>query len=152
MTTTRTIEAFDGVLAADGAAAAVAYLNHGVPHRYTAAYRIDGDVLHNVLLHDKQGQVRPEFLAAVPMADSFCQFVLRDGVFSTDDSALDVRLEGHPYQGVMICYHGVPVMSSRGELWGTLCHFDVSPIELPDAEFELLQLAARSLPAYLAGT
>ncbi|KQP23248.1 hypothetical protein ASF43_05090 [Pseudorhodoferax sp. Leaf267] len=140
------------MLASSGAAAAIAYLNGGVPHRYTAACRIDGDVLHNVLLHDKQGRIRPEALAAVPMRDSFCQFVLRDAVLCTDDAAADMRLDGHACQGVAICYHGVPVMSSRGELWGTLCHFDTVPIELSDEEFELLQRAARSFPAYLAGT
>lgn len=55
-----------------------------------------------MLLHDKAGEIRPELLAEVSMADSFCQFVLRDGVFRTDDSASDARLKGHPYQGVVV--------------------------------------------------
>ncbi len=142
-------DSFDAVLKASGAAAALAYLNGGVPHRYTAVYQLDGDRLRNVHLYDKAGEMRPEFLAEVPMATSFCQFVLRDGVFCTDDSAGDARLDGHPYQGVMVSYHGVPLLDDRSELWGTLCHFDTQPLVLSDAAFALLQRAARRLPAYL---
>lgn len=49
----------------------------------------------------------------------------------------------------MVCYHGVPVLGSAGELWGTLCHFDVQELTISDAEFELLQHAAKLLPSYL---
>jgi GAF domain-containing protein len=93
--------------------------------------------------------VVPEFLKVVPFEHSFCQFVLRDGIFLTSDSAADRRLDGHPYQGVMVTYHGVPLLDNPGELFGTMCHFDVVSYELPDAELELLRLAARELPRYL---
>jgi len=149
MTAVRSSEVFSETLHARGTEAAIAYLNAGVPHRYTAVYRLDGQILRNVILHDKAGEMRPEFLESVAMADSFCQFVLRDGVFRTDDSAKDTRLDGHPYQGVMVCYHGVPLMDNKGDLWGTLCHFDVQQLGLADDEFDLLQRAARRLPAYL---
>lgn len=59
------------------------------------------------------------------------------------------RLDGHKYQGVMACYHGVPLLSGVGALWGTLCHFDVVQRLLSDAEFDLLQSGARSLPGHL---
>ena len=113
-------------------AQALAFLNEGVPHRYTAAYRIRESIFENVALHDKKGEVRPDFLAAVPFEASFCQFVLRDGVFMTEDSARDGRLDGHPYQGVMISYHGVPIAETREHVVGTLCHFDVTELGLPD--------------------
>jgi hypothetical protein len=121
-----------------GVEAALAFLNAKVAHRYTAAYRVDGGMLRNVALHDKEGEVRPEFLAVVPFESSFCQFVLRDGSFRTDNSGTDARLDGHPYQGVMVCYHGVPLVDDAGELLGTLCHFDVVEHGLPEADFELL--------------
>ena len=57
---------FVSTLTAQGPAAAVAWLNAGVPHRYTAVYRVDGGMLRNVLLHDKRGEMRPAFLAEVP--------------------------------------------------------------------------------------
>ncbi len=145
----RDFTTFSSTLNDQGAAAALAYLNEAVPHRYTAAYRVEGDMLRNVFLHDKKGEVRPEFLAVVPLETSFCQFVLRDGSFRTEDSARDSRLDGHPYQGVMVCYHGVPLIDGDGELVGTLCHFDVTQLGLPDGEYELLEQAGRALPAFL---
>ncbi|BDT67678.1 hypothetical protein os1_18560 [Comamonadaceae bacterium OS-1] len=140
MHTTRSLAALSSILETRGAAAAIQHLNAGVAHRFTAVYR---------LLCDKLGEIRPAFLAEVPLATSFCQFVLRDGAFQTSNSGTDHRLDGHPYQGVMVCYHGVPLLSASGELWGTLCHFDVQELTLPDAEFELLQQAAQLLPGYL---
>lgn len=145
----RDLATFSSVLGTRGPEAALAYLNEAVPHRYTAAYRVDGARLVNVFLHDKQGAMRPEFLAVVPFETSFCQFVLRDGLFRTDDSSADARLDGHPYQGVMVCYHGVPLIDAAGQLVGTLCHFDVSAHGLSDIEFELLQGAARVLASFL---
>jgi hypothetical protein len=44
------------------------------------------------MLYDKAGEVRPDFLAEVPFETSFCQFVIRDGYFTTSDSAVDLRL------------------------------------------------------------
>ena len=149
MSSKRDFKFLSTLLTAQGPEAALAYLNEGVPHRYSAVYRVDDAILRNVLLHDKQGEVRPEFLAEVPFESSFCQFVLRDGAFRTDDSGSDSRLDGHPYQGVMVCYHGVPLIDNADRLVGTLCHFDVAPHGLSDAEFELLQKAGRVFPGYL---
>ena len=125
------------------------YLNDGVPHRYTAVYRFEGEVLRNVLLYDKRGQMRPDYLIAVPFKQSFCQFVLRDRAFRTDDSAQDERLAGNPYRGVVVSYHSVPVVNEHRALWGTMSHFDMSSHPLADAEFELLERAARVLSSYI---
>lgn len=143
------LDDFSEVLSTSGIAEALRVLNGGVPHRYTAVYEIRGSVLVNLFLHDKAGEVRPEFLAEVPLNHSFCQFVLREGCFLTQDSAQDRRLDGHPYQGVMVTYHGVPLMGDTGELIGTLCHFDVEARGLSDLEFKRLQKAARLLPSYV---
>ncbi|MDO9406191.1 MAG: GAF domain-containing protein [Polaromonas sp.] len=152
MTTPR-LQQFSSTLDSSGLAAALAVLNGGVAHRYTALYQLQGGLLRNLELHDKQNEVRPEFLLEVPLETSFCQFVLRDGLFRTSDSGGDSRLDGHPYQGVMVSYHGVPLVDSSGGVLGTLCHFDVEALDLSDTEFELLQQAAQRLPAFLgAGT
>ncbi|WP_076999022.1 GAF domain-containing protein [Variovorax sp. KK3] len=145
----RTLDSFSAVLRADGPAAALAYLNEGVPHRYSAAYRFAGLKLQNVLLHDKAGEMRPAFLATVPFDQSFCQYVRRDSAFRTDNSSVDPRLQGHPYQGVVVSYHSVPLVSDTGELWGTLSHFDMAPLPLSQEEFALLQGAAELLPNFL---
>lgn len=142
------LEAYKALLEATGPAG-LAFLNARVPHRYTAVYRLDGAVLRNVHLFDKEGVVTPDFLETVPLQDSFCQFVMRDGGFTCNDTAGDRRLDGHKYQGVMGSYHGLPLLDNHGELYGTLCHFDTERHALPDEEFALLQKVARVLPAYL---
>ena len=149
MQSVRSIEAFSDVLSSSGPAAALEFLNSGVAHRYTAIYRFEGELLRNVLLHDKQDEVRPQFLLAVPFRHSFCQFVLRDQAFRTEDSRRDKRLDGHPYQGVVISYHSVPLTNEAGALWGTMSHFDMVAHPLSDAEFQLLEQAGRILGGHL---
>ncbi|MDM0066460.1 guanylate cyclase [Variovorax sp. J31P207] len=151
MITARGLDAVSEALATKGPVGALAYLNEGVSPRYTAIYRFAGPLLHNVLLHDKQGRKRPDYLSVVPFTQSFCQFVQRGKSFRTIDSAADPRLSGHPLQGVVISYHSVPLLDEcTGHLWGTLSHFDMKSSPLSDAEFVLLQGAARLLPAFLA--
>ena len=146
----RTLEALRSALSDGGPDALLEYLNNGVPHRYTAVYRFDGDLLRNVLLRDKLDQIRPDFLLAVPFKHSFCQFVLRDQAFRTEDSRQDRRLDGNPYQGVVISYHSVPLMLvDEGTMWGTLSHFDMHSMPLSDEEFALLQGAATLLGPHL---
>lgn len=137
----RDFATFSSVLKARGAAAALAYLNAGVPHRFSGVYRIDAGNLRNVLLVDKEGEMRPAFLETVPMDASFCQFVVRDGLFRTNNSATDARLDGHPYQGVVVSYHAVPLVDPDRALVGTLSHFDLIERSIDDAEFELLYQA-----------
>lgn len=143
------IERLRSELQKGGLAGGLRFLNDPVGHRYTGVYRLQDMLLKNVELYDKQGEMRPEFLAEVPLGDSFCQFVLRDGAFRTEHSGEDARLDGHKYQGVLLSYHGVPVLDNAGELFGTLCHFDALQRDLSDEDFDLLQQAARLLPAYL---
>lgn len=143
------LELFQTALHQGGLAKALGFLNEPVSHRYTGVYRLRDGHLHNVELHDKQGEVRPEFLAVVPLQDSFCQFVLREGAFRTSNTGTDERLNGHKYQGVLLSYHGVPVLDNRGELFGTLCHFDAQQKELGDEQFDLMQRAARFISPYL---
>lgn len=138
------------VAAREGIAAVLVELNRRVPHRYTAVYRLDdGQVLRNVELVDKANELRPEFLAEVPFGNSFCQFVLRQGRFLTDDSSLDDRLDGHPYKGVMRAYHGVPVVDDGGSLIGTLCHFDVQSQPINDEEFAHIEAVAKVIHPFL---
>jgi GAF domain-containing protein len=145
----RDVTAFSSVLKSRGAGAALAYLNEGVPHRFSGVYRIDEGNLRNVLLVDKQGQMRPAFLEVVPMDTSFCQFVVRDGLFRTNNSATDARLDGHPYQGVVVSYHAVPLVDPDRALVGTLSHFDLIERSIKDSEFELLYQAGHLLSDFI---
>lgn len=125
------------------------FLNARVEHRFTCVFRLDAGTLYNVYLHDKLGTIVPEYLRAVPLGESFCQFVLREGMFCAAHTAQDARLDGHKYQGVMGAYYGVPLLDNAGDLYGTLCHLDPQGLELPQTEFALLQKAAQVLPKYL---
>lgn len=134
-----------------GLEAGLRFLNQRVDHRFTAIYRLQDMVLHNVELVDKV--VDDDFdrsgLQSVPLGDSFCQFVLRDGFFRTSRTTGMEALNGHPYQGVMESYVGLPLMSSPDTMFGTLCHFDFGERPLSDEEFTFLQRVARLLPRYL---
>ena len=124
-------------------------LNEPVEHRYTGIYRLEQGVLKSVELVDKDGEIKPEFLSEVPLEDSFCQFVLRDGLFRTSDTGKEPMLIGHKYQGVLLSYTGVPIVGEDGSLYGTLCHFDALRRELSEEDFEHLKVAARMIPEYL---
>ena len=137
-------------LAGQGLPGALAVLNRRVPHRFTAVYRLVGQALHNVATADKHLHLDALDLKVVQLKDSFCQFVLRDGLFLTQESGADPRLDGHPYRGVVGCYVGVPVRTRDGRLAGTLCHFDLESHEMPDDEYLLLDRAARLMPAFLS--
>jgi hypothetical protein len=132
-----------------GLGPALDLLNGGVPHRYTGFYQATPSAMINVALADKVGEPRPDFLAEVPVASSFCQFVLRDGSFLTGDSAADDRLDGHPYKGVMLAYCGVPVFNAEGEPSGTLCHFDVVVRNVAEGDLARLHAAASMLSLHL---
>jgi hypothetical protein len=136
-------------LAQKGLAGALAVLNRRVPHRFTAVYRLVGASLHNVATVDKHMHLEALDLKVVPLKDSFCQFVLRDGLFLTRESGSDSRLDGHPYSGVVGCYAGVAIRNRDAQLSGTLCHFDLDSHEVADDEYLLLDQAARLLPAFL---
>jgi len=133
------------ILRSRGLGAGIAALNAGVGHRYTGVYRMAGSCLYNVQLHDKLGQARPEALAVVELADSFCQFVLRDGELMMQNTLHEDHLGTHPYRGVLLAYHGVPIGDNAGGLWGTLCHFDFEERGLSEKQYELLKAAGHML-------
>lgn len=149
MSSPETLEALQKALESGGLAAGLKFLNARVDHRFTAVYELRDGVMTNLAIHDKQGEVLPDALKAVPLGSSFCQFALQDGVFLIDDKRSDTRLEGHPYQGVINAYLGFPLSRGAGDLIGTFCHFDFPALAIPDVEYEYLARAARLLPGYI---
>lgn len=137
------------ILRAEGVDAALAFLNRRVEHRCTAIYRLEAMTVRNLYIYDRRGELLPEALGVVPLQDSFCQHVLREGHFNTSNSETDSRLDGSPFQGVVMAYHGVPLLNSEGRLFGSLCHFDYESRPLSDEEFAFLQQAAGALSGFL---
>ena len=127
-----------------GLLGALHYLNARTTFRYSAIYRLDGQMMRNILLYDRQGETATS-LSEVPLGDSFCQFVMRDKGFNTANSADDMRLIGHPYQGVLNSYFGLPLSRKAGTIYGTFCHFDAQPMEIPDSEIALLEAVSTLL-------
>ncbi len=139
---------FETLLSTEGLHAGLKFLNERVPHRFTAVYRLDELMLRMVDMVDKDG-LNDLKLEAVPLGDSFCQFALRDGSFLTAGSGSDSRLDGHPYQGVVESYVGLPLTRADGELFGTFCHFDLAGRPVADDEYAFLAQVAAVLPRYL---
>ena len=139
------------ILDTEGLEAGLKWLNSRVPHRLTASYKLVDQAMCSTAIVDKLYQANVSDLAVVPLQDSFCQFAMNDGQFIAQNTGEDgdPRLKGHPYKGVLNSYVGLPLMINQRTMYGTLCHFDNSPIQLPDEEFEFLQHVAQLLPRYL---
>lgn len=127
---------------------ALRYLNARTNYRYTAIYRLDGQMMRNIHLYDRRGE-NPENLTEVPLGDSFCQFVMANNGFNTVNSGLDTRLDGHAYQGILNSYFGLPLSRNPGTIYGTLCHFDFEPMAISDDEIPLLQAVSAELMDHL---
>ncbi len=140
---------FSHVLSHEGIVAGLQFLNRRVAHRCTAIYRLEAMTVRNIYIYDREGALLPESLGVVPLGDSFCQHALRDGAFLSSDTRDDSRVDGSPFKGVVVAYHGIPLVGQNCELFGSLCHFDFVPRSLSDEEFEFMQKAARVLSAYL---
>ncbi|MHB8915671.1 MAG: hypothetical protein ACYC4K_07640 [Thiobacillus sp.] len=65
---------FEAILSSAGISAALGFLNARTPHRFTAIYRYDGDMLRNEYLYD---QFHTEVVKGedVPLAKAYCSIV-----------------------------------------------------------------------------
>lgn len=144
------IFSLEAALGRGGLQEGLRFLNGRVAHRFSAVYRLEDQMLHNVQLVDKvEDGFDRTALQSLPLGDSFCQFVMRDGLFRTSKTSELDTLDGHPYKGVLESYVGLPLMKTPGELYGTLCHFDFAEKAVSDEEFDYLQKVARLLPRFL---
>lgn len=141
MTATNRYQQVSAALLDGDLQAAVACLNDGVPHRFTAVYRLTGELLQVRAIHDKQSQVTPSDLLAIPLRQSLCQFAIRAGSLETRDSTQDRRLNDIALHAPMVAYTGVPITdgAASNKVIGTLCHFDFVPQEISDDEYALLR-------------
>lgn len=139
---------FSAAIEAGGLDEGLKFLNARTAYRYTAIYRFEGSLMRNVHLYDRLGQDSPS-LQAVPLGDSFCQFVMAEDGFSTSDSGKDERLEGHIYKGVLNSYFGLPLLREPGTIYGTFCHFDFDPKNIADSEIPFLEALMPQLVQHL---
>lgn len=129
---------FKGILAAGGLRAAMRWLNDRVPYRYTAIFAFEGEMLRNICLIDKQNSNITN-CSDQPITESYCMYIHRSGEhFKVEESALDQRVEEHPKRGSIHCYYGIPLVSAEGKMLGTVCHFDLMPVRVPEAVAQAL--------------
>ncbi len=84
---------------------------------------------------------------------SFCgQTILQSGPFVVEDAATDVRFADHPLvtgSAAVRFYTGVPLLTSDGQVFGTLCVIDHVPRHLTDAQTNALQILGRQVVTQL---
>jgi GAF domain-containing protein len=123
---------FKIVLKADGLWAAMRWLNDRVPYRFTAIFAFDGDMLRTICLIDKENH-KITSCSDQPITESYCMYVHRSRErFSVEEASLDSRVALHPKRQNIQCYYGIPLFGSKGEILGTVCHFDSMPVRVTE--------------------
>lgn len=118
--------------------------------RFTALFRFDDADLQNLVLVDRENST-PPLMDTIPVGDSYCAFVQASRTpFFVDNSLLDARLDGHPKQPLVRSYVGIPLKSSQGAVFGTLCHFDFDVADVPQDALVLTEQVATFLDPHLA--
>lgn len=139
---TEILAKFEAVLATRGVHQALRFLNGRVPHRFTGVYRFEPPMLRSVCLVDGYDLTVRRGDDA-PLESTYCSIVGRTGgPFASENAGRDGRLAGHPARGSVIAYCGVLLDDPGGAPFGTLCHFDAMPCDVPVHEMPLMHAAA----------
>lgn len=125
--------------------AALTYLNSRTPHRFTAIYKYDGEVLRNLCLVDKYD---PEVKLGVNalLVNTYC---------SRLSTQLSLNMLAHipndypKVAGFVEAYGGVLISDENGNPFGSLCHFDSKRCEVNRNDMPLLKQAAPLIYKYL---
>ncbi len=137
------------IVAEQGVGAALAWLNARTRFRFTGIYRVEPPLLLNVVLFDRENPDLNVSGEIAQLDDTYCALAYATGPFATADSDKDARLAQHPARASVISYDGVPMRLANGQVWGTLCHYDVRPRLLKPDERHLLESVAPLFTASL---
>jgi PAS domain S-box-containing protein len=141
---------FAKILETQGVSAALLFLNSRTSHRFTGIYQFDHATLRNVVLVDADDPAVAKGDDA-PMEATYCSIVrATEQPFTTEDARRDDRLRAHPARDVVRSYCGVLLRREDGTAFGTLCHFDSVPCDVPVRELALMESAAPLLFRALA--
>jgi hypothetical protein len=140
---------FELLLKRGGLRAAVQYLNSRVSYRFTTIYRLDDRIFTPIESVDKLGELDPETSVCTPFNESLCRFPVLHGTFTTSHTDQDPRLKGLPYPSHVGNYTGVQIALDNGDVYGTLCHFDLIPNCISHMEYLFLQFAVRLIARHL---
>ncbi|MEZ5283841.1 MAG: ATP-binding protein [Vicinamibacterales bacterium] len=148
-----TLTKFSRVLAARGLHEALRLLNSRTAHRFTGIYRFDGPMLRSLHLVDAEDDTVTRGEDA-PVERTFCSIVGSfERPFTTDDTLRDDRLRTHPGRdGSVRSYCGVLLRGADGSSFGTLCHFDMAPCDVPVNEVAVMDAVAPMVMRVLSGS
>jgi hypothetical protein len=137
------IGVFTDLLQEQGIHAALEYLNHRTPHRYTGLFRFDKEMLRNEVLFDRnQPSVRQGL--DVPMAVTYCALVgQQEAPLTIWDATIDPQALGIDTSVISCC--GVLIRDDQGQAYGTLCHYDMQRCQERTTDLVLLEAAAQLL-------
>jgi hypothetical protein len=100
-------------------------INDRTPYRFTGIYRFEREWVKNVWLYDRQCP-DVQHGSDVLWDASYCRITSTDGDwFEIADSQHDPRLSSHPAREIVRSYLAVVLRDSRGNAWGTMCHYDL---------------------------
>ena len=136
------------VLANRGIVPALALLNDRTPYRFTAIYKLNGEVMHAAHAFDRTAEYRT-WLKVVPLGKSFCQYAMEHGEFVTSHASEDQRLTHRPYAGFVESYYGQVLTRECGTPYGTFIHFDLEPRSIPPEEIDFLREVIPTFLEYL---
>ena len=147
---------FARILERQGVHEALRFLNSRASHRFTGLYRFEAETLRNIALLDAEVPAVTKG-DDVPREATYCSIVgVFERPFTTEDAKRDSRLREHPARDSVRSYCGVLLRSPGGQPYGTLCHFDLVPRDVPVEELPLMEAAApllmHALDATGAGT
>lgn len=121
------------------------FLNGLSAFRFSAITRFDKGKLETVCYYDREDP-RADALPAVPQEASYCQFVkARRDIFPVPDSQLEPCLGVHPARDAVRAYCGAPLYDAEGNVIGSICHFNIDPLQVAARDGELLTAAAALL-------
>ncbi|MBR8831446.1 MAG: hypothetical protein N5P05_000931 [Chroococcopsis gigantea SAG 12.99] len=127
------------ILFGEGIRAALIFLNGLTEHRFSGLYRFDDDALKNLYFYDRENPT-VESSPSVPAMASYCVFVRNSGQrFIMENSLSDERVHDHPAQQEVQSYCGVPLVDRYGQVFGTICHFDLQPRSIALVDVELME-------------
>jgi hypothetical protein len=142
MTSSLIVQEVQARLAHSGLHGALELLNSRTPHRFTGAYRYDGDMLRNEALYDR---FSPEIVRGddVPMSLAYCALVGERGSGLEFADARDDPRFAWKSGSMVVSYCGVLLRDDESGLpFGTLCHFDALRCEPNATELEQLEQVA----------
>lgn len=125
------------LLASGAIVPALALLNDRTSYRFTAIYKLNGEVMRAAHAYDRHSEYRT-WLKVVPLCKSFCQYAISHGEFVTHHASKDRRLANRPYAGMVESYYGRLLTRDCGTPYGTFIHFDLEPRSIPAEEIRLL--------------